>query len=190
METFFIIIGILVVVIIFKFVYDTYLTDNTDKNFEEYRKSDPIGAAEIERPKTPQQFNDLVDALTEEQVARSMKKLSSNYNNFKWVMKEFSEDMEGMKLISDTENNFIYKVPVLTYGKVMGQINYILTKHENNKAVIFIRVDGNNDEKIETNKVILDFDIPKDEYIELIQSLQVELVSNQAYLNLTTKGFM
>ncbi len=52
MGTFGTIILIIVLVIIGKFIYDTYLTNNTEKNFEEYRKKDPIAAAKLELPKT------------------------------------------------------------------------------------------------------------------------------------------
>lgn len=51
METIATIAVIIVIVIIVKFVYDTFITDNTDKRFEEYRSSDPIGAAEIDHQK-------------------------------------------------------------------------------------------------------------------------------------------
>ncbi|MBU2940154.1 hypothetical protein KO494_11465 [Lacinutrix sp. C3R15] len=40
---------IIVVVLIFgKFIYDSYLTDNTEKRWEEYKESDPMGAAKVE----------------------------------------------------------------------------------------------------------------------------------------------
>ena len=66
MATFGTFVLIIILIIIGAFIYDTYLTNNTEENFEKYRKSDPIGAAKIERPKTAEQFNDLVEAVSDE----------------------------------------------------------------------------------------------------------------------------
>lgn len=44
-----IVVFIIVLIILGKFVYDTYLTNNTERNFDKYRENSPIGAAEIEK---------------------------------------------------------------------------------------------------------------------------------------------
>jgi len=44
--------------------YDTYLTSNTEEKFEEFRKTNPIDAAEIEPPTNQADFELLVDALS------------------------------------------------------------------------------------------------------------------------------
>jgi|GEM_PF-2726929 len=71
MGTFGIIILIIIIIVSAKFFYGSYLTNITDKNFETYRKSDPIGAAKIDPPKTQDGFNDLVEALDDEQFKKT-----------------------------------------------------------------------------------------------------------------------
>lgn len=63
METILTIIVLFAIIFFGKFIYDTYLTSNTERDFDAFRKIDPIGAAKIERPKTQEQFNDLVKAV-------------------------------------------------------------------------------------------------------------------------------
>ena len=58
METLLIFIGIIGLFMIFKFIYDTYLTNNTEKGWQEFTNSDPESAARIER-------NELLDFSTE-----------------------------------------------------------------------------------------------------------------------------
>jgi len=43
------IIGIIALLFFGKFVYDTFLTNNTERDWEEYKQSDPVGAARVEK---------------------------------------------------------------------------------------------------------------------------------------------
>lgn len=49
MTTFFTLLGVIAFLVIVKFVYDTFLTGNTEKNWETYKHSNPEEAARIER---------------------------------------------------------------------------------------------------------------------------------------------
>lgn len=51
MDTFLTFIGIIALLFVAKFIYDSYLTNNTEKSFEEYKNNNPEAAARIERNK-------------------------------------------------------------------------------------------------------------------------------------------
>lgn len=87
-----IVIVIILVFIVAKFVYDTYLTNNTEHDFETYRKKDPISAAQIERPKTEEQYNDLLNAINNEIVNDQRVTIDKNKPSLK---------MRGYQILAD-----------------------------------------------------------------------------------------
>lgn len=194
MVTFLTIAGILIAIFVLKFIYDSFLTDNTDKRFEEYRKNDPIGAAEIDPPKTKKEFHELVNALSNEvsamQISRSQINLGEKYPNYLSVMNEFGSKMDYMELIHNTYFIIAHKAPILTYRRVMGHLNYVLVRHTDiEKVAIHVYAEGIDGEKVHSNKIVFDVDLPQDEYISLIESLHLEICANPSYLKIASKGF-
>lgn len=53
MTTFLSIIGLIALFIFGKFIYDTYLTNNTERDWEVYKQGNPLDAARIERKEMP-----------------------------------------------------------------------------------------------------------------------------------------
>ena len=49
MATFFAIIGVIALFILGKFIYDTYLTNNTTRRWNVYKRNHPEDAAKVER---------------------------------------------------------------------------------------------------------------------------------------------
>jgi len=96
MGTFLTILGLFAVIFFGKFIYDTYLTDNTERDFEEYRKSDPIAAAKIEKPKTQEQFTDLVNAVSDDLYIKP--------KNLSELFPDFVKGLTKMKKTIDTSS--------------------------------------------------------------------------------------
>lgn len=114
METILITIGIFITIFVLKFIYDTYITKNTDRNFEEYRKIDPVGAAEIDPPKTHQEFENLVNALGKERKAndagfiKAQNILAEQWNcSPQELRKEHFNDLKRSKYNSFAIHSFI-----------------------------------------------------------------------------------
>lgn len=94
MGTFLTILGLFAVIFFGKFIYDTYLTDNTERDFEEYRKSDPIAAAKIEKPKKNEQFTNLINAVSDDLYNKPI--------NLTELFPDFVKGLTQMKIMTDS----------------------------------------------------------------------------------------
>jgi hypothetical protein len=122
-----------------KFIWDSYLTDNTEKRWEEYKKGNPIEANFIER-------NPL------KSVPKNLKKNPSNLSDQHPVFIEYFNmllpNLKPLVTVNDS-SRFEFKIPVEVNGKIRG-FNHIGILESHEKLELFIFHISSSGKKITT----------------------------------------
>ncbi len=116
-------LGLVFIFLIVKFIYDTYLTSNTEEKFKEFRKTNPLEAAEIDPPSNEKDFNNLVNTLSDnyDDIKTSIDVLSQNGEE-----RTLGVEISKIKFIEDYSpvNGEIYaKMKVGSISKMIPVLN-------------------------------------------------------------------
>jgi len=146
---FFTIIGILAIIIFCKFIYDTYLSENTNKDWEQYKKTNPHEARVIENNKgldfntnhilrTDGAYIYVHNATTPygEKITLTYLLIFNKYNK---VFTSCTEKMPSQEAICNTWSemaNFKENDPEVTeYYNNQGEVSFYFNGHGNNKEI-------------------------------------------------------
>lgn len=128
MEFFLIFVAIVAGISFLKFIWDSYITNNTEKRWQEYKKSNPIRANHIER----KPYSSVPD---------NIKIKPGNLSERIPVIFEFFNMLfPGLRPLATVNDSsrFEFKIPVEVNGKIKGHNHVgIMERHENLELYIF-----------------------------------------------------
>ncbi len=128
MEFFLTFIAIVAVASFLKFIWDSYLTDNTEKKWKEYKRKNPIKANHIER----KSYRSVPD-----NIKRKPGNLSER---FPVIFEYFNMLFPGLKplVTVNDSSRFEFKIPVEVKGKIKGYNHVgIMERHRDLELYIF-----------------------------------------------------
>ncbi|MGN8226721.1 hypothetical protein [Gracilimonas sp. BCB1] len=124
MSTFLTIIATFVIFFFLKFIYDSYLTDNTEKRWSEYKKSFPVEANWAERNPLKPLPENLDNRLGN--LAHRTPQFMNFFNRLQPVLKP--------QITANDASRFEFKIPVNKSGKLIGY--KLVGIQENHKGTV------------------------------------------------------
>ena len=186
MSGLFIFIALIVVFVLGKFIYDTYLTDNTEKNWEKYRQSNPEDAAKLDMQEARYNYRE----ATAEKQPKMTGKMSTLFPNFIAFFYEIKDDLQ-MELSKNDDTTLEVRMPILTYGVIQGYTSFTIDlDHENpDSDEYFIRysVESKKGNFFAGDWLHLNTgDLSVEEYGEFLEACVNEIPQNPLYLQIAT----
>lgn len=175
-----ILILIIVVFIIGKFIYDTYLTDNTEKNWETYRQTNPEDASRIDY-QNKRKIYGWETKENKEALNGIMKKRFPNFFNICYSQRELMK----MEFIKDDGLNLEFKLPTITYGKIMG-FNHIGIEDNLGSYYLYMNYVAKNGYKVYGKKIQIFGDLTDEKLNEYIKEFTIYMSTQTEYLLLAS----
>jgi len=116
--------------------------------------------------------------------------LSILFPNFVLLINESAIYLKNLELSNDNSTKIEYKVPILTFGQVMGYDFYTIEKDHNNEFYFYQkRISKNGGSPIYSSKKRIDGDQSVERYKQLLQEILLEIMVNPNYRSIATGGF-
>jgi hypothetical protein len=128
--------------------------------------------------------------LTENKKMNQQNALSILFPNFVSLINESAIYLQNIEKSNDNSIKLEYKVPILTFGQVMGYDFYNIEKDHNNEFYYYqYRISKNGGSPIYSSKKKIFGDQSIDRYRELFKEILLELMINPNYRSIATGGF-
>ncbi len=170
MEFFLIFVATVAGISFLKFIWDSYLTDNTEKNWKEYKQIFPaeaVGTKINASKKISDQSNVNTINLTIQlpNLLRFYKTIPSKLNP---------------EIVSNCANRFEIKMPVKVSNEIVGY-NHFGVEVSYPKYEMYIYSLSNSGKKISVSPILLGHDLNVDQYDQLLSKLVNKMLSRPDY---------
>jgi hypothetical protein len=110
-------------------------------------------------------------------------KISNQLPNFVSMMESSGVYLKDMRIISDSSSKLEYRVPILTFGIIMGYDFYILERISNFEYCLYQIREGKNGIVVESRKRQFSGDQSRASYENMLREMLIENMSNPNYLS-------
>ena len=179
-------IALIVVFVLGKFIYDTYLTDNTEKNWEKYRQTNPEDASKLDMQEARYNYRE----TTKERKPRMTGKMSTIFPNFITFFNEIKDEL-NLEVSQNDDSTLEVRMPILTYGVIQGYTNFMIQidfdNTESEQYYIQYSVRSKHGNGFEGDWYHLpNGDMTEDQYMQFFEAALNEIPQNPLYLQIAT----
>lgn len=125
-----------------------------------------------------------IDALS----FSNTKSLIVEFPNFAIVSSALSDSVKGLITSQNTHQQIEYKYPILTYGRIMGNIHFGILKNTSDYTLYYNVMGQMSNKKIEAKSIKISNDLLKEEYYIELGKMMDELQSNPLFLDISVNG--
>lgn len=175
MDFFLIFIALVALGSFLKFIWDSFLTDNTEKKWKEYKQKFPAEAERTER----NSFKKVDENLTGKQgnLTNRLQNLMTFYNNLPPEL--------NAQIVTNTANCFEFKMPVTLFEKVVGY-NHVGVAEQYPKFEMYLYSVSTKGKKISLKPIPFNLDLSLEKYKDTLSELYEKLVPRPDYQKLAS----
>ena len=180
MGTFLTFLGIIFVILVIKFIWDSYLTDNTEKRWREYKRQTPAEAERIEANTGLNLKNSPYDSNLRSKPG-DLKKRVPKFIDF------YSQLHPAIraKVSASDATRFEFRMPISLYGNIVGY-NHVGVLDRNGTFEMYFYTLSIYGKKLQLNPYKFESDLTVDEYEQQLYEFSKTMGSNPEYLQVAT----
>lgn len=175
-------LGIVLIFLFFKFIWDSYLTNNTERNWQEYKQQFPAEAERIES-NPGLSFN---RTPHDSSLRTKPGDLKNRIPNFLAFYSQLHPSLLA-KVSANDATRFEFKMPIRIYGNTVGH-NHVGVLDRNSYFEMYFYSLSERGKKLSLEPYSFSEDLTVIEYEDVLNSFVQKMMSNPEYMQIAT-GF-
>ena len=178
METILTLLGLVFVFVIGRFVWDTFVTGKTERDWQDYKHRYPAEAERVERNRGL----DFGSRPANPTLASKPGDLKGRLPNFMKMYADLDPRLRAEVSANDA-SRFEFRMPISTYGNIMGH-NHVGVHDRGGEYEMYIYALSRRGKKVQGTRISFLDDLPAAEYEENMDQLARSLAGNPEYLEI------